>query len=62
MDRRFLTCVFFIFFVTISLFGMEITLSFVGDIMFHKPIIDSALSNGKYDFKNIFKFATSKPH
>ncbi|ANE41118.1 hypothetical protein JM64_03270 [Fervidobacterium ngatamarikiense] len=56
MDRRFLTCVFFIFFITISLFGMEITLSFVGDIMFHKPIIDSALSNGKYDFKNIFKY------
>ncbi|WP_448377200.1 CapA family protein [Fervidobacterium sp.] len=33
----------------------EITFSFVGDIMFHMPTVNSAYSNGKYDFKSIFQ-------
>jgi hypothetical protein len=37
------------------LFSIEITLSFVGDVMFHMPTVNSAYSNGKYHFENIFE-------
>ena len=41
-------------------FSAEITFSFVGDVMFHMPIVNSAYSNGKYDFKSIFQYV--KPY
>jgi len=43
-----------------TFFSFEITFSFVGDVMFHMPIVNSAYSNGKYDFKSIFHYV--KPY
>ncbi|MGQ9855170.1 MAG: CapA family protein [Fervidobacterium sp.] len=41
-------------------FCSDISLSFVGDVIFHKPILDSALKDGKYNFKGIFSYV--KPY
>ncbi|AMW32807.1 CapA family protein [Fervidobacterium islandicum] len=51
-------CFFFllIFILKSSIFSTQITFSFVGDVMFHMPTINSAYSNGRYDFKNIFSY------
>ncbi|AFG35246.1 Bacterial capsule synthesis protein PGA_cap [Fervidobacterium pennivorans DSM 9078] len=42
-------------FASSFLFSIEITFSFVGDVMFHMPTVNSAYSNGKYHFENIFE-------
>ncbi|MCD6450140.1 MAG: CapA family protein [Thermotogaceae bacterium] len=51
---------FLLFLLQSQSFSIKVTFSFVGDVMFHKAILDAAYSNGKYAFKSFFEYV--KPY